>query len=96
MSARLVAVILAQVFAVSASAQQPKGTVKLTDAKVVTSDHVYKKTPEGELTLHGFFPADWKPADQRPVIVSISSWTFFSSSLAQAGSLGLLTLKPPP
>jgi hypothetical protein len=34
--------------------------VKLTDAKVTTADHVYKKTPEGELTLHGYFPPDWK------------------------------------
>lgn len=42
---------------------------KLTDAKVRTSDHVFKKTPEGELTLHGFFPADWKETDKRPVVV---------------------------
>jgi acetyl esterase/lipase len=41
----------------------------LTDAKVLTADHVYKKTPEGELLLHCFLPADWKPSDQRPVIV---------------------------
>ena len=41
----------------------------LTEAKVLTADHVYKKTPEGELTLHCFLPADWKPTDQRPVIV---------------------------
>lgn len=41
----------------------------LTAAKVLTADHVYKKTPEGELSLHCFLPADWKPSDQRPVIV---------------------------
>lgn len=42
---------------------------KLTDAKVLTADHVYKKTEEGELTLHCFMPADWKATDKRPVIV---------------------------
>lgn len=42
---------------------------KLTDAKVQTADHVFKKTPQGELTLHGFFPTDWKATDKRPVIV---------------------------
>ncbi len=50
-----------------AVAQQAKP--KLTDAKVQTIDHMYKKTAEGELTLHGFFPADWKATDKRPVIV---------------------------
>src|SRR5262245_46851805 len=49
----------------SAQAERPK----LTDAKVQTADHVYKKTPQGELTLHGFFPTDWKATDKRPVIV---------------------------
>ncbi|CAN5241340.1 alpha/beta hydrolase [soil metagenome] len=53
----------------SAMSQQPKGAVKLTEAKVVRADHVYKKTPQGELTLHRFFPTDWKVSDQRPVIV---------------------------
>jgi acetyl esterase/lipase len=59
---------LLAVFALPAVAQE-KDTVKLTDAKVTTADHVYKKTAEGELTLHGFFPPDWKATDKRPVIV---------------------------
>jgi arylsulfatase A-like enzyme/acetyl esterase/lipase len=42
---------------------------KLTDARVQTAEHVFKKTPEGELTLHCFVPADWKPTDRRPVVV---------------------------
>jgi acetyl esterase/lipase len=49
--------------------QQPKGTIRLTEVKVIKADHIYKKTPEGELTLHGFFPAEWKATDKRPVIV---------------------------
>lgn len=50
-------------------AQVPKGAVALTDIKVLTADHVYKKPAEGELTLHGFFPPDWKATDKRPVVV---------------------------
>ena len=69
MTSKLISLGLALVVAWPAHGQQPKGTVKLTDVKVVTADHVYKKTPEGELTLHGFFPADWKATDKRPVIV---------------------------
>lgn len=48
---------------------QPKERPKLTDAKVLAADHVYKKTAEGELTLHCFMPKDWKATDRRPVIV---------------------------
>lgn len=69
MTSKLIPLGLALVIATPAHGQQPKGTIKLTDAKVITADHVYKKTPEGELTLHGFFPADWKPTGKRPVIV---------------------------
>ncbi len=50
-----------------ADAQPPRP--KLTDKKVLTADHVYKKPTEGELTLHCFMPADWKATDKRPVVV---------------------------
>lgn len=69
MTSKLISLGLALVVAWPAPGQQPKGTAKLTDVKVVTADHVYKKTAEGELMLHGFFPADWKATDKRPVIV---------------------------
>ena len=55
-------------FGTSAFAQ-PKGATKITTEKFRIEDFVFKKTPQGELTLHGFFPTDWKPTDQRPVIV---------------------------
>lgn len=64
---RTLALALTLLFAAPAVAQRP--TPKLTDARVKTADHVYKKTPQGELTLHGFFPADWTATDRRPVIV---------------------------
>ncbi len=69
MYSKLISLGLALVVAAPAHGQQPKSTVKLTDAKVLTADHVYKKTAEGELTLHCFLPADWKATDKRPVIV---------------------------
>lgn len=65
----LLAALLFVSLGLPAFAQQKKGTAKLTEENVIAADHVYKKTPEGELTLHGYFPADWKATDNRPVIV---------------------------
>jgi len=69
MTSKLISLALVLVVTWPAQGQAPKVTIKLRDVKVVTADHVYKKMPEGELTLHGFFPADWKPTDKRPVVV---------------------------
>jgi acetyl esterase len=53
-----------------ASAQQRRPqSPKLTDATVGTAEVGYKKTPQGELKLHLYRPADWKAADKRPAIV---------------------------
>ena len=60
---------LALFLCLSLASAQPKERPKLTEAKVLTVDHVYKKTDEGELTLHCFMPDDWKATDKRPVIV---------------------------
>src|SRR5262245_19789009 len=60
---------LALFLCLSLAVAQPKERARLTDAKVLTAEHVYKKTTEGELTLHCFMPADWKATDKRPVIV---------------------------
>lgn len=68
MRSQLLALGLAAL-ALPAAAQQLKGSVKLTDVKLTAADHVYKVTPEGELTLHGFLPPGWKASDKRPVIV---------------------------
>jgi hypothetical protein len=62
MTSKMITLALVLVVAWPAQGQAPKVTVKLTNAKVVTADHMSKKTPEGDLTLHGFFPADWTPA----------------------------------
>ena len=65
---RLLLVALGFLVGVAPASAQP-ARPKLTDAKVLTADHVYKKTEQGELTLHCFLPADWKATDQRPVVV---------------------------
>jgi acetyl esterase len=50
-------------------AADKKGRVKLTDAAVKSDEVVYKKTPQGGLALHVYYPADWKPTDKRPAVV---------------------------
>src|SRR5262245_37103470 len=72
---------------------------KLTDVKVLTADHVYKKTPEGELTLHCFMPTDWKATDRRPVIVFFfgggwrnGSFTQFQPQAEYFASRGLVAI----
>jgi acetyl esterase/lipase len=42
---------------------------KLTTATVKTTEQVFKKTPQGELTMHLYLPADSRPSDKRAVIV---------------------------
>src|SRR5439155_3760105 len=42
---------------------------KLTDATVSTAEVVYKKTPQADLKLHLYRPADWKASDKRPAVV---------------------------
>src|SRR5262245_832923 len=51
--------------ATRAKREQPK----LTDESVRAQDRLYRKTPQGELYLHFFFPPDWKAGDTRPAIV---------------------------
>jgi acetyl esterase len=68
----------------SANAQQSqKGKVVLTDAKIETQEIVYKKTPQGELQLHVFYPENWKATDQRSVIVFFFGGGWKSGSYSQ-------------
>lgn len=60
---------LVAVLGASVALAQPKDRPKIATAQVLTAEHVYKKTKEGELALHCFMPADWKATDKRPVIV---------------------------
>lgn len=49
------------------SAQEQKGTE--TKSPVAAREFTYKKTPQGELSIHIHFPAGWKATDRRPAIV---------------------------
>ena len=39
------------------------------DVVVTNEANIPLKTPQGELFMHLYYPPDWKPSDQRPVIV---------------------------
>ncbi len=80
---RLLCTLMLFAMSLPAIAQAKKVPVKLTDATVITADHIYKKTPEGELTLHGFFPSDWKASDKRPVIVFFFGGAWKSGAFTQ-------------
>src|SRR5205823_285667 len=67
LTAALLALIAAPVTA-QPSARRP-GAPHLTTAEVRTAEHVYKQTPQGDLTLHFYLPPDWKPSDKRPAVV---------------------------
>lgn len=42
---------------------------KLTTADIRSEQQLYRKTPQGELFMHLYYPPDWKGSDRRPVIV---------------------------
>ncbi len=48
-----------------------------------TGDFVYRKTPQGELTMHVHYPEDWKNTDRRPVIVFFFGGGWNSGSYLQ-------------
>ncbi|HEY6169150.1 MAG TPA: alpha/beta hydrolase [Verrucomicrobiae bacterium] len=56
-------------------ADRPKGervkaeSVHLVEADLKTAEHVFKKTPQGELKLHFHFPPGWNADDKRPAIL---------------------------
>lgn len=56
--------------------------VKLTSIVPKTSEHVFKKTPQGDLKLAVYAPADSKPGDKRPAIL------FFFGGGWKTGNLG--------
>jgi len=63
--------------ATKAKAKGKKQAPAMTDVAVKHEDKVYKKTPQGELTLHFSLPVDWKAEDKRPAIVFFfgGGWT---------------------
>lgn len=60
-----------------------KSLVKLTDVSCVTREVVFKKTPQGELSLHLFSPSEAKTSDKRPAIVFFFGGGWKSGSFIQ-------------
>src|ERR1051325_5229314 len=46
-----------------------KGLAKLTPIDIKSDQQLYRKTPQGELFMHLFYPPEWKASDKRPAIV---------------------------
>ncbi len=70
----VVAVAVAQCGEAEAQSRNSQRTitpqrVKLTDQPIRSEERLYRKTPEGELFLHLYYPTDWKKSDTRPAIV---------------------------
>lgn len=42
---------------------------RLTAVEARTTEHVYQRTPQGDLKLHFYLPADMQAADKRPAIL---------------------------
>lgn len=42
---------------------------KLTTVEIKSDDQLYRKTPQGELFMHVYYPPEWKASDKRPAIV---------------------------
>jgi acetyl esterase/lipase len=69
MRTALVVTVLALVVRPASAQERRVQAPKLTDVTVGTAEVVYKKTPEADLKLHFYRPADWKASDKRPAVV---------------------------
>lgn len=65
----LASLVSAQAFPQTTSVNAVKSELAVTDTAIKHEDRIYKKTPQGELSLHFSFPPDWKQSDKRPAIV---------------------------
>jgi acetyl esterase len=99
---KIAASVLMLVVVASPAFAQQKGKnavrPKLTTENVRTEERLYRKTPEGELHLHLFYPPDWKNGDARPAIVFFfgggwknGTYTQFVPQAEYFASRGLVT-----
>ncbi len=49
--------------------EKPKTTPKLTTTDIRSDQQLYRKTPQGDLQMHLYYPPDWKATDKRPALV---------------------------
>jgi acetyl esterase/lipase len=77
---RLVGAILWTAGAVGAALKPLDGDLRPSGNQAVT---VYKTTPEGDLKINIYLPADWKAADLRPALVLFFGGGFVQGSPSQ-------------
>lgn len=67
-----------------ASAAAPAAdTSRVQPSRPPDREIVYRKTPQGELKLYVYLPADWKKTDKRPTIVFFFGGGFVKGTAAQ-------------
>ncbi len=65
-----IAVIVLNAAIAAAQEKNKKGPPpKLTTVEIKTAEQPYRKTPQGELLMHLYYPPNWKASDKRPAIV---------------------------
>jgi acetyl esterase len=75
-----VAVLCASSQAATAALRPVSGDLSVVEHKSVV---VYKSTPQGDLKINLYFPADWKPGDHRAGIVFFFGGGFVSGNPSQ-------------
>src|SRR5262249_51780099 len=78
---------------VASSAPSPKGAapaspkkggpIQLTDLPIKNENLVYRRTPQGDLTMHIYYPPEWQATDQHPAIVFFFSGGWNTGSYTQ-------------
>jgi acetyl esterase/lipase len=87
--------------ALPASAQAPakKERPRLIKTEIASKTFDFKKTEQGTLQLHAFYPPDWKESDKRPTIVFFfgggwknGAWTQFQPQAGYFASRGMVAI----
>ena len=65
----LSAILFASDHSVARERSNTRVRPKLTEQGIRTEKRLYRRSSEGDLFLHFYFPADWKQQDARPAIV---------------------------
>jgi acetyl esterase/lipase len=101
MTVRYLICLCAFALAIPAAAQAPakKERPRLTKTEIATKAIDYKKTEQGTLQLHIFYPPGWKETDKRPMIVFFfgggwknGTWTQFQPQAEYFASRGMVAV----
>jgi acetyl esterase/lipase len=96
---RLSLALLAIAVPASAQAQAKKERPRLIKTEIASKTFDFKKTEQGTLQLHVFYPPEWKESDKRPTIVFFfgggwknGEWTQFQPQAEYFASRGLVAI----